>query len=365
MTSIARQDLSWVGLDVHKISISAAVLVPGRDTAEVTTLMSDDASVRRFFSRQGPPERLRVVYEAGPTGYDLQRKLASMGIACQVAAPSLIPKAPGDKVKTDRRDARRLALLYRAGELVTIRVPTPQEEAVRDLCRARADMVEDLTRARNRLGKFLLRHGEVWVGGENWTLKHRAWLGARHFEDKALRATFSHYVAVVDEREADLDATTADLAAWYTQPPFADAVTRLSCYRGVDRLGALTVAAEVCDFRRFGKGEHFASFTGLVPSEHSSGACVHRGPLTRAGNAHLRHQLCESAWSYRHRPGLGATLKARQQGAPPETVARAWAAQQRLSRRYRQLSARKNVQSVVAAAVARELACFLWAEMVA
>jgi transposase len=364
MTSIARHDLTWIGLDVHKLSISAAVVRPGRDTAEVTNLMADDASVRKFFSHQGPPGALRVCYEAGPTGYDLQRKLAGMGISCQVAAPSLIPKAPGDKVKTDRRDARRLASLYRAAELVMIRVPTPQEEAVRDLCRARADMVADLTRARNRLGKFLLRHGQVWAGASPWTVQHRSWLASRHFEDKALRLTFSHYMAVLEEREADLEATTADLVPYYTKAPFDDAVLRLSCYRGIERLGALTVASEVCDFRRFGKGEHFASFTGLVPGEHSSGGSVHRRGLTHAGNAHLRHQLCESAWAYRHRPGVGARLLARQEGAPPETVARAWAAQQRLSRRFRALSSRKNVASVVAAAVARELACFLWAEMV-
>jgi transposase len=365
MTSISRQDIVWVGLDVHKISISAAVVAADRDRVEVTNLMADDASVRKFFSHQGPPERVRVVYEAGPTGYDLQRKLASMGIACQVAAPSLIPRAPGDKVKTDRRDAARLARLLRSGDLVAIRVPTRAEEAVRDLCRARADMVEDLTRARNRLGKFLLRHGEVWAGASNWTLEHRRWLAARHFDEKALKLSFGRYMAVMEEREADLDATTADLVPYYTTAPFDNAVLRLSCYRGIDRLGALTIATEVCDFRRFGKAEHFASFTGLVPSEHSSGASVHRGRLTKAGNAHLRHQLVESAWSYRHRPGVGATLKSRQQGAPAQTVARAWAAQQRLSARYRALSARKNVQSVVAAAVARELACWLWAEMVA
>ena len=365
MTSIARQDLVWVGLDVHKISISAAVIRPGTDTTEVTNLMADDASVRKFFSHQGPPERLRVCYEAGPTGYHLQRKLAGMGISCQVTAPSLIPKAPSDKVKTDRRDAKRLARLYRAGELVMIRVPTPGEEAVRDLCRTRADLVADLTRARNRLGKFMLRHGEVWTGATAWTVQHRLWLAGRQFPDKALQLTFSRYMGVLEEREADLDAATADLVAYYTQAPFDDAVTRLSCYRGIDRLGALTIASEVCDFRRFGKAEQFAGFTGLVPGEHSSGGSVHRMALTKTGNAHLRHQLCESAWAYKHRPGVGARLLARQEGAPAETVARAWAAQQRLSRRFRALSARKNVASVVAAAVARELACFLWAEMVA
>lgn len=364
MSSIARQDLVWIGLDVHKISISAGVVGPGGDGCDVSQFMADDASVRRFFSHQGPPERLRVVYEAGPTGYDLQRKLAAMGVACDVAAPSLIPRAPGDRVKTDKRDARRLARLYRAAELVMVRVPSVQEEAVRDLCRARGDMVEDLTRARNRLGKFLLRHGEVWLGGDNWAQKHRRWLAGRQFSEAALNSVFASYMAVLDEREADLERVEAELATYYTAAPFAGAVTRLCCYRGIDRLGALTIASEVCDFRRFSKAEHFAGFTGLIPSEYSSGGSVHRGRLTRAGNSHLRSQLIESAWSYRHRPGIGISLKARQGGASAASVARAWAAQQRLCRRFGALSSRKNIKTVVAASIARELACYLWAEMV-
>lgn len=306
-----------------------------------------------------------MCYEAGPTGYGLARQLHAMGIACSVIAPSLIPKAPGDKVKTDRRDARRLCRLYRAGELVAIRIPTPGEEAVRDLCRARADMVEDLTRGRHRLSKFLLRHGVVWRGGSNWTVAHRAFLEAQHFSDKALELTYSHYRATLSVREAALDAASADLAAFYAKAPFAPAVTKLSAYRGVDRLGALTISTEVCDFRRFGRAEDFAGFTGLVPSEYSSGGSTRRGRLTRAGNGHLRTQLIESAWAYQHRAGVGPTLKARQDGASSETIARAWAAQLRLCRRFRHLASHKNVRSVVAAAVARELAGFLWAEMVA
>ncbi len=364
MPSIALDQLTWVGLDVHKLSISAAVILPGRDAIDLSTISADDESVRRFFSRLGPPASLRAVYEAGPTGYHLQRRLASMGVSCVVAAPSLIPRVPGDKVKTDNRDAVRLVRMLRAGELICIRVPTPAEEAVRDLCRARADMVCDLTRARNRLTKFLLRHGEVWTKA-NWSMEHRRWLAGRRFGEKALDLSYSRYLAVIDEREADLAGINEDLALYYERAPFADTVLRLSCYRGVDRLGALNVAAEVCDFRRFAKAENFAGFTGLVPSERSSGASVHRGAMTKSGNVHLRTQLIESAWSYRHRPSVGARLAARQAGASAETIARAWVAQQRLSRRFAALSARKNIKSVVAAAVARELACFLWAEMVA
>jgi len=366
MSSISRSELSWVGLDAHKDSIQAGILRPGSDTVELRGVLNEEYAIRKFFERGlGPRPAVRVCYEAGPTGYVLARQLQGMGISCQVIAPSLIPRALGDKVKTDRRDARRLVRLFRAGELVAIRVPSPGEEAVRDLCRARADMVEDLTRARNRLTKFLLRHGEIWRGGSNWSLKHIQWLAGRHFEDKALALTYSHYRATLQAREVALEAANADLAGFFDQPPFAAAVGRLSAYRGVDRLGALTIASEVCDFRRFSRAEQFAGFVGLVPSEYSSGTSTRRGRLTKAGNAHLRTQLIESAWSYHHHPVVGATLRRRQEGLPADTVARAWAAQLRLSRRFRQLDARKHIRPVVAAAVARELAGFLWAEMVA
>jgi transposase len=195
-----------------------------------------------------------------------------MGVGCQVIAPSLIPKAPGDKVKTDKRDCRRLARLHRAGELVAIRVPTVAEEAVRDLCRTRADMVADRTRARHRLSKALLRHGRVWRGGATaWTHAHERWLLAQRFDEPAQPATDAHYRVVLQSRDAHLDAITADLAGWYDRPPFAEQVTRLSACRGVTRLGALTLAAEVYDWRRFAQASQFMGFCGLVPSEYSSG----------------------------------------------------------------------------------------------
>ena len=226
-------------------------------------------------------------------------------------------------------------------------------------------MVEDLTRARNRLGKFLLRHGRVWRGGSTWTLKHQAWLGSQRFEQPAMAQTFGHYLAVVEVRNAHLDAVEADLAGWCDRPPFDWQVARLAAYRGITRLGALTLAAEVADWRRFATASQFMGFCGLVPSEYSSGTSVHRGPLTKAGNAHLRAQLVESAWAYQHHPAVGVRIARRQQGLPPAVGARAWKAQQRLCARFRVLAARKNVKSIVAAAIARELAGFLWAEMTA
>ena len=267
MASVAHLAPIHLGLDVHRDTISVGILAPGREVPVVERIAHDEASIRRLVGRLGDPRRLRACYEAGPTGYELARLLDRMGIGCEVIAPSLIPTAPGDRIKTDTRDCRRLARLHRAGELVAIRIPTPAEEAVRDLCRTRADMVEDLTRARNRLGKFLLRHGRVWRGGSAWTHKHEAWLGGQRFDEPALGTTYVHYRAVVATRHAQLDAVEVDLATWLDRPPFADQVARLAAYRGVTRLGGLTLAAEVGDWRRFARAAQFMGFCGLVPSE--------------------------------------------------------------------------------------------------
>lgn len=279
-------------------------------------------------------------------------------------APSLVPKGRGDKVKTDKRDARRLAGLHRAGELTAIAVPHPAQEAVRDLCRTRGDIVEDLTRARNRLTKFLLRHSLIYRGGSNWTIKHERWLSGLVFDDKALASTSAHYRSTVQLRDSALEAVEADLRHYFATDPFADAVARLGAYRGVTHMGALCMGAEVFDWRRFATARSFMSFTGLTCSENSTGLSEHRGAITRAGNTHIRGQLCEAAWAYQHRPALSATIRGRQDGASPATIARSWKAQNRLSKRFAAL-ARKNVKSVVAAAVARELAGFMWAEMIA
>ena len=343
-------------MDVSKDSISVAVLSPDRDTAEVDKIFHDADSVRRLVKRLGKPKGIWACYEAGPTGYDLQRLLTSMGVRCDVVAPSLIPKSSGDRVKTDRRDARRLAGLHRAGELTPVAVPTPAQEGVRDLCRTRGDMVQDLTRARNRLSGFLLRHSVVWRGGSKWTERHRRWLATLSFDDPAIATTYSHYLATVKLRDTELESVEADLVPWCTKDPFGDQVTRWAAYRGVTTIGARCLAAEVFDWRRFPRARPFMSFTGLVPGENSTGLTQRRGSITRAGNAHLRGQLCEAAWAYQHSPNVGVAIKERQVNVPPETVARSWAAQVRLSRRFRQLGAHKNVRSVVAAAIARELA---------
>jgi transposase len=212
----------------------------------------------------------------------------------------------------------------------------------------------------------LLRHGRIWRGGSTtWTFAHERWLLAQRFDDPALATTYAHYRATLQARDAALDAIEADLATWYARPPFADAVARLSAYRGVTRLGALTLASEVGDWRRFASAPQFMGFCGLTPSEYSSGERTRRGHITKCGNSHLRAQLVESAWAYRNKATIGAGLRARHAGVPAETLARSWTAQQRLCGRFRRMAARKNVKTVVATAVARELAGFLWAEMTA
>src|SRR5213080_1275848 len=226
VSSVSHRSLTHLGMDVPKDSISVAILRPN-DSMDVERLFHDEDSVRRFIARMGDPRRLTACYEAGPTGYELSRQLEHLGVRCRVVAPSLIPKAPGDRVKTDRRDCRRLARLDRAGELVAIRVPSPEEEAVRDLCRARGDVVIDLDRARRRLGAFLLRHGQVWRGGSNWTLNHEQWLLGLRFEDAALASTFAHYRSIVEERRLRLEALESDLLAYCDQDPYAEGVARL------------------------------------------------------------------------------------------------------------------------------------------
>jgi transposase len=235
--------------------------------------------------------------------------------------------------------------LHRAGELVSVRIPTVQEEAVRDLCRTRADMVEDLTRARNRLGKFLLRHGRVWRGGSTWTLKHQAWLGSQRFEQPAMAQTFGHYLAVVEVRNTHLDAVEADLAGWCDRPPFDWQVARLAAYRGVTRLGALTLAAEVADWRRFATASQFMGFCGLPPKRAAPAAPA----STAARSPRPATPTCApswpgSAWALKHRPAVGVRIARRQQGLPPAVAARAWKAQQRLCARFRILAARKNLR---------------------
>lgn len=351
-----------VGLDVHKESIVAAVLEPeARRFALTTKIANEPTEVRKFVDRLARFSPLEFVYEAGPCGYQLHRQMTALNQTCTVIAPGLTPHKPGDKVKTDRRDAENLAQLHRAGQLTPVRVPTREEEAARDLTRVREDILVDRLRARHRLSKFLLRQGLIWHETKAWGLKHRAWVRCQHFDFPALQNTFQSYLRAVEEAEArlaDLDRQVLELAE---QPTLKELVGRLRCLKGIDTLSALTLAVEVQDFRRFSGARQFMGYTGLVSREYSSGESVHRGRITKVGNAHVRRVLVEAAWNYSRGAATGVTLAKRREACSPQVVAIARRAQERLSRKFRRLAGRGKARQNVVVSVARELAGFVWA----
>ncbi len=357
------QDVTHIGLDVHKDTIAVATLRPGEHLPDERVIANTPEAIRQLFDHVPGRDHVAACYEAGPTGYDTHRLLTQLGVSFDVIAPALIPRRTGRRVKTDRLDARALARLHRAGELTTIRVPTHEEEAVRELVRLREDLKDDRRRAQQRLKSMLLRHGKrPPTRTRGWSLAYERWVRAQRFEEPAAALAFSHVLATLDARRAELACLDAELERAAQAPPLAGPVLRLRCFRGIDTLSAVTIAAEVCDFHRFETAPSFMAFTGLVPSEHSSGATERRGPITKAGNAHVRRVLVEAAWSYRHHPAVGEKLRRRIHGQPPEVIACAWRAQLRLCSRFRTLSYTKQ-PGVVATAVARELAGFVWGMM--
>jgi transposase len=355
--------LTYVGMDVHQDTIAVAVLRPdGRIDEE--TLQATPLAVRRFFSRFPARASLRTCYEAGPTGYELQRQLSELNVECAVIAPALTPRRAGRRIKTDRRDARSLAGLHRAGQLTAVRVPGAEEEAVRDLVRTREDLSEDILRARHRLSKFLLRHGRVYREGQKkWTQRHDAWVRRQRFEIARLEDLVGHHLAAIEARLRQRELLDAEIELIAKSESYAPLVQRLCCLRGVRTLAALTLLVEVGDFRRFRSAAAFMAFTGLVPSEESSGQRRSQGAITKTGNAHLRRILVEAAFAYRSRPATGGLWRKRVAGAPPELVAYAHAAQQRLHAKYWRLVRREKRGSVASVAVARELAGFVWGVM--
>jgi transposase len=359
-----KKGITWVALDTSKKKHVVAILDPGAREPRELSVANEPRSLARFarkLVREAPGE-VRVCYEAGPCGYALQRQLqAAAPLICEVIAPGLIPVRPGERVKTDRKDARKLVRLFRAGELTEVDPPTEAEEAVRDLVRCREDAKVDLLRARHRMSKLLLRRGLVYRGGSAWTHKHRRWLSDIVWEHEADRDVFEDYRLAISQVEARLEALDARLEAISQEAPYREAVGWLRCCRGIDTVIAMTILAEIHDFRRFTKARHLMSYLGLVPSEHSSGERSHRGSLTKAGNSHVRRVLVEAAWNARHRPGVSYRLKKRREGQPAWVIAHADRAMLRLSRRYHRLLARGKPHNKVVAAVARELVGFIWA----
>ncbi len=348
---------SWVGLDVHARKVVAGVL--DAKSGELRSLRAPTLPAETVEWLRQFPAPVRVAYEAGPTGYGLARACSDVGIACTVAAPSKIPRASGDKVKTDRRDAERLARLLRLGELVAVRVPEPHEEAARDLVRAREDTRGELMRARHRLSKLLLRHGLVYDSSA-WTGAHDAWLRRQQFASRPLALAFDESYAAVLQAKTRRDALDRAIVELAAEPPFAEVVGRLCCLRGISTLTALALTVEIGDWSRF-RPQSLGPFLGLVPSENSSGEHRRQGAITKTGNSHARRLLVEAAWHYRKTPRVGKALIERHDGQPAEAIAVAWSAQRRLHRTWTRLETRAKRRTIIAVAAARELAGFCWA----
>jgi transposase len=345
-----------VGLDVHARSIRLAA-VRADELLEERTLPYDEEAVERLLRRW---PAARCCYEAGPTGFGLYRHLRERGIECAVVAPGLVPQRPGDRVKTDPRDARKLARLLAGGLLEPIHVPSPELEAARDLVRAREDARLDRMRDRHRLSKFCLRHGRR-LPGTSWGVARRRWLSEQRFGFAAQQQTFDTYVHTVDLVDRRIEALDGAIRETGEHEPWRGLVARLRCLRGIDTLTALALVAEIGDFSRFASAEEFMAFVGLVPSEHSSGEQRRQGSITKVGNAHVRRLLVESAWHARRRPTVGYALARRQRGQEAVAVERAWRCQKRLYSRWLRMSGRGKPPQKIVVACARELAGFVWA----
>jgi transposase len=354
----------YVGLDVHKDSIAVAYASDDGATAPVhvgaigTRQCDIDALVRKL---QNKSPQLVFIYEAGPCGYWLYRYLTRQGLACFVVAPSLIPRKPGDRVKTDKRDALTLARLARSGDLTPVYVPAVADEAIRDLARAREDALGDLNAARFRLKALLLRNDLRYTGRANWSAEHLRWLARLVFPTPAQQIVFQEYVRTVSERTELLRRLEAELLGQAKSWRFGPVVEALQALRGVQFTVAITTIAELGDLTRFDTPRQLMSYLGLTPSEYSSGDRRRLGGITKSGNRHARRVLIEAAKAYRHRAKVSEQIQARQQQLPKAICDIAWRAQVRLCGRYRKLLARGKHPNTVAAAIARELAAFMWA----
>lgn len=354
----------WVGMDTDAKKNQIAMYRGwDKEPAAEWEAGMDAKGIDRLIERlKREAGEIRCVYEAGPCGYELYRKLREAGIHCDVIAPAMTPKRPGDRVKTNRRDARNLGRLYRAGELTVIAVPDEKQEALRDLTRAREDVREDLTRRQHRLNRFLARQGRHYPGVEKWTQKHWAWIRTVEFEDPNLRTVLEESIRSVEQSQEQLKTFDSRIEENAQKPEYAKKVERYQTLRGIKTTTAMTIIAEAGDLRRYASAPEFMGSTGLVPSEYSTGERERRGKITKAGNVHIRRVLVEAGWHCRHRASVGKAVKQRRKGQPAAVVAIAERADQRLHRKFRRMVDRYNKKPVIAAvAAARELAGFIWA----
>ncbi len=355
-----KKSLVYVGLDVHKDSIVVAMAAGRQPAVVVQRISSDWGQLVKVLDRLGAKERLRVCYEAGPTGYELARRLNATGVCCIVVAPSLIPVRPGQRIKTDRRDARQLADLHRAQQLVEVHIPEVETEAMRNVERARDDAKNAERAARHQLDKFLLRQGRSW-SRTKWTRLHWAWIERQEFSAEAFRRVLADYMRAVQEATARVERLEKDIEELVETWALAPLVKALQALRGVRLLTAVILAAEIGDYVRFGTPRELMAYLGLVPSEDSTGQRRRQGRITRTGNGHVRRILTEAGWNYRFYPRPSRAIRKRRESLPAEVVAIAEKAEQRLSRRYRDLIQKGKSSQKVVTAVARELAGFVWA----
>jgi transposase len=360
-----REKLRFLGLDVHAETIAVAVAEPDGEVRNLGTIANREDSIRKFIKKLGSPEQLRACYEAGPTGFVLYWQLTQLGVDCVVVAPTLVPKKPGDRVKTDRRDALKLARSHRSGDLTAVWVPDEDSEALRDLVRQREAAKQDQLRARHRLTKFLLRTGQrPPLGLKAWTERYMRWLEQVRFTQPAQEVTLRDCLNEVEHMSARVKRLEEAILEVVKLAPqsMQEVIRGLQALRGVAHISAVTIAAELGNISsRFQSARKLMGYSGVFPSEDSSGNRIRRGGITKTGNAHLRRIVVESAWCYRHWPRVGARLRKRQQGIPAEITEIAWKAQNRLHKRYMRLSMAGKDPRKVMTAVARELLGFIWA----
>jgi transposase len=359
-----KNKVRFLGLDVHAETIAVAIAEPDGDVRSLGTIANRSESIRKLVKKLGPVDQLKACYEAGPTGYVLYWQLAELGVACEVIAPTLVPMKAGDRVKTDRRDAERLARSYRSGDLTAVWVPDEGSESLRDLVRAREAAKQDQLRARHRLSKFLLRMGQRPAAGmKAWTAPYMAWARQVHFTQVAREATMLDYLHEVDhmgERVKRLEQAISE-AVKLAAPAVREVVKGLQALRGIAEISAVTIVAELGSITRFDTARQLMGYSGAVPTEDSSGKRTRRGSITKTGNAHLRRIVIEAAWSYHYRPSIGPRLRQRQEGVPEPIKEIAWKAQVRLHKRSMKLAAAGKDQRKIITAVGRELLGFIWA----
>jgi len=360
-----REKLRFLGLDVHAETIAVAVAEPDGEVRSLGTIANREDSIRKFIKKLGSPDQLRACYEAGATGFVLYWQLAQLDVECTVVAPTLVPKKPGDRVKTDRRDALKLARSHRSGDLTAVWVPDEASEALRDLVRQREAAKQDQLRARHRLTKFLLRSGQrAPLGVKAWTERYMRWLAQVRYTQPAQEVTLLDCMNEVEHMSARVKRLEEAILEVVKQAPQAmqELIRGLQALRGIAHISAVTIASELGNVSsRFESARKLMGYSGAFPSENSSGNRIRKGAITKAGNAHLRRIVMESAWCYRHLPRVGEKLRKRQQGIPAEIIEIAWKAQNRLHKRYTKLAMAGKDQRKVITAVGRELLGFIWA----